>query len=242
MGFFGALLGSDQRKAIKSSTGSAMRTLKGGKDTAVSNLRAARTYTTDAYKRAVPLYDEAIESYQPYVESGTKANQMYSDAIGVNGGDARGAAQDVYNSDPMLKAIAEQEQNAVIRQMAARGTSGARHSALTSGRVALGSYGSWLDRLKGQGEMGFTATNGMNNARLGKASFEMGYGDRLADNAKSIADLSYGHAGNIANLKVGRGNALAEAASIPVNNFFKLNELGIEAGKVAASFFGGKTG
>jgi hypothetical protein len=242
MGFFGALFGSDQRKAIKGGVKSAEKQLSQGYKAAQEKLQAGTRYITDAYGRAIPVYNDAIDDFESYAQEGTKANDMYSDALGLDGNENRAAAQEVYNTDPMLQRVAQEQQNAVMRQLAARGSSGARSSALVSARMAMEGYGGWLNRLKEQGAQGLQATNAMAQVKQGKAAAMNNLGVNLAANSKNMADLVYGYKGTKANIKIGQGNALAEAANIPVNNFFKLNELGIEAGKVAASFFGGKGG
>lgn len=235
MSLWGSLTGNTQKDAVAKGTGDALKALGSGYNTAVKNLKAGTGQLTTAYKKAAPLYDDAIDSYDPWVESGVKANQMYSDANGLNGAEARGVAQEVYNSDPMLQRIAEQNQNAVMRQLAARGTSGARSSALVTARMAMEGYGNWLARIKGQSDTGLQATSGQNQMRMGKAGFETSYGDKMAGSRADLASLAYGYNASKANLYSGKGNAMAEAANIPVNNMFSLAKLNTDMAKAAVS-------
>ncbi len=116
--------------------------------------------------------DQAVGAFQQYGEQargeldryrdeGGKAFTLHNDSAGVNGADARGAAQGLYLSDDIL---AKTRADAIKRsgQMANAGggyNSGA--AALAASRVNQQAYGDWQNRLAGIGQQGQQAATTM---------------------------------------------------------------------------------
>jgi hypothetical protein len=281
MGFFGSLLGSDQKKHAKNAKINSENALKSGRDAAAGHLTTGRSRasadftrgrdqqltttntsrdrqldaTRDAYTKGEALWDDAIDDFDSYSQEGIAANDMYSDALGVNSEEERLAAQERYMSDPMFRNIVSDEQNAMLRNINARGGSGAGAAVSAGARIAYAGYGSWLDRLKSQAAVGFDATKTAAGLKTGKAGFETQYGDKRAGiyddwgdatsniygaHASQQAGLDLGYANDMANLDWGYqttragnainyGNARSEASGIGVNNMMKIAELGVKA-------------
>ncbi|MCB1470251.1 MAG: hypothetical protein KDK08_24595, partial [Rhizobiaceae bacterium] len=154
-------------------------------------------------------YDQAAGLYDPYTQQGGKAATMYADLLGINGGDARAAAQGVLTSDPLFQGGLAQDSNALLRQLNARGQSGGGLANIAAQRVLQQNYGSWLDRYNQAGQQGFQATNALAGVRAAQG------------------DNAYGAAATKAGLAVGQGNALASTRNTGINNL--LGALGTAA-------------
>jgi hypothetical protein len=102
---------------------------------------------------------EARGYLAPYREQGGRAFGLYGDTLGVNGADARGVAQDLYTSDPILAKQRELDQKRTGWAFNARGGYGAPAHALAESRANLENYGNWQNQLGGMGRQGQEAAN-----------------------------------------------------------------------------------
>jgi hypothetical protein len=164
-------------------------------------------------------YTMAANSFDPYVQSGNAANTFYSNALGLNGNDARASAQSTITSDPLWQGTLANDQNAAYKALNARGL-GASGSAMLAGqRVLSQDYGNWLDRYSALGSQGLNATGQQANALMGRGNNAFSYGATQAGN-----DISY-------------GNAMAANRNVGLNNV--LGVLGAATGGYNALFNGG---
>ena len=193
MSFWGSFTGSSQRKDLRRAQAQATQHLDQG------------------YSDARSDYTGAIESYQPYVESGTKSQSFYDDLLGLNGSEARAAAQGTLTSDPLFQGQLAQSSNAMLRHLNARGSSVGGKAALAGQRVLQQTYGDWLDRYQGGGAQGLNATNAMAGYRADRG------------------DLAWGHGTTIAGNAISHGNAMAQSRGILSNNLLKIAEIGVNA-------------
>lgn len=177
MSFFGSLTGADagknQLKALKQNKG-----LLTGFQTQGNNI-----INTGEDKSSSAL-NSAISGYQPWVDSGTAANTMYSNALGLNGSDGNAAATSAFQTGPGYQFALDQGTQAALRGASASGmlNSGNTLTALTEyGQgIANQEYGSWLDRLNGVSSNGLQAASGQASG-YGSLSdlYQAGTGNRL---------------------------------------------------------------
>lgn len=194
MGLLGSFFGSDQRKDLRRAKAASDRELDA------------------AYKGADEFYAQGQELYDPYIEQGRTGSDVYSQAIGLGTPEERAAAQERYFSDPAMQAVLGQQTNALLRKFNASGSgTGGGRLALAGTRVGLENYGSWLDRVKGVGDQGFTATTGKSNVLLGRGDSRWGYGATKAGQETSF------------------GNAMAQNRSTGINNLLNVASLGVKA-------------
>jgi len=193
MGLWGSFWGSDQRKDLQRANAEATQHLETG------------------YNNARDDYTSAEGYYSPYAESGTKANQFYSDALGLNGDAARSTAIGTLTSNPLFQGQLGQDSNAMARLLNAQGASGGGKAQLAAQRVFQQNAGNWLDRYANQGAQGLTATNAMAGLRQARG------------------DLSYGYGATRAGQAINMGNAMASSRNVGLNNLFKLGGLAVSA-------------
>lgn len=194
MGLLGSFFGSDQRKDLRRAKAASDRELDA------------------AYKGADEFYAQGQELYDPYIEQGRTGSDVYSQAIGLGTPEERAAAQERYFSDPAMQAVLGQQTNALLRKFNASGSgTGGGRLALAGTRVGLENYGNWLDRVKGVGDQGFTATTGKSNVLLGRGDSRWNFGATKAGN------------------EINAGNALAQSRNVGVNNLLNVASLGVKA-------------
>lgn len=193
MGFFSDFTGSSARSDLKKAN------------------KQATADLTSGYNASQGYYDQAASSYDPYVSTGTQANQAYADLLGLNGTDARDTAQGVITSDPLWSGKLGEDTNAVLKNLNARGMGASGAAALAGQRVLAQDYGSVLDRYMNLGNQGLTATGQ-------KAGVLTGQGDN-----------AYGFGATKANQDLGYGNAVAQTRNTGINNVLAVLGTGAKA-------------
>lgn len=196
---------------------------------------------------------QAVGYLDPYMRSGSEANALYGNALGLNGVQAQqDFGQNYAASDPFRAQNANFATEDLMRSLNARGMSGSGYAAeaVAQQQLRRGSedYGNYLNRLSGVRDSGQqAATNAasitgniagqraQNFTNQGGARADI-YG-RMASNAtgrgNALADLTYGNAQQIAGQRVGLGNALSATRQTGMNNLFKIAELGTKAASAA---------
>lgn len=186
MGFFGSFFGSDQRRDLRRANEKATAALEQG------------------YQGAYGDYTGAVESFQPYTESGQQFQDVYADALGLNGPEAQARANAMIAGNPAFQGQLATDSNAMLRALNARGQSGGGKAQLAAQRVFQGNYGNFLDRYRQGGEQGLSATNAMATARQRRG------------------DLSYGYGATKAGQAINYGNAMAASRNIGLNNILNV--------------------
>ena len=182
MGFLGSFFGSDQRKDLKRANQKATAAIDQGLSEGVS------------------AYQQGQARFDPYAQSGTQANAMYTAALGLGGPDAQREFLANYQADPTQ----ELQQQAVARAMAARGLTDSGASRLASARVWNEGYQGHLNRLMGVSQQGMQAAGA-------QAGIDTG-----------IGDMRFGTGQLKANQAVNYGNAMAQSRSIGLNNLLQV--------------------
>jgi hypothetical protein len=173
MGFLSDLVGSF--------TGAAARKeLQAGKTQADAALASG-------YGDARADYTNAMQSYDPYVQSGQQANTFYNNALGLNGDAARTAATNTLASNPIFSGELGADYMATQRAGNAAGW-GAGKEALAGQRVYQQNAGSFLDRYRDQGQQGLQATGAKSNALMARGDLAYGYGATRAGNEINSAN------------------------------------------------------
>ena len=198
----------------------------------------------------------AMGLLDPYIGSGTRANALLADALGMNGLDRQRAFGDNFAaSDPFRQQNADMATEAIMRSLNARGMSGSGFAAEAVARQNLerGSidWSNYLDRLTGQqsaGQSAATAGAGIRtNMAAGRANILGQTAGQTADlmtrramnasdRGNALANLTYGAAQQRAGNRINMGNAMAETRGIGINNLLRFGEI---AAKAAS---GGKAG
>lgn len=197
----GDIFGFNQARRVREGTNAANKMLDAGQQEAYGYLGDANATATGYL--------------QPYMESGAQGQQLYADLMGLNGEEARAAAQQIITSDPQWQGQLGQASNAMLRQLNARGLSGSGTAALAGQRVLGEQYGNVLNRYAGLGQQGQTAA-------LGGAGIAQNYGNQMAN-------LAYGRAQQGAGLETNQATQINAANSSIGNNLLSLAGLGIKA-------------
>lgn len=201
MGLFSNFFGGDAKKYITGSTKKANALLEEGKAAATPLIQGG--------------YDQAIAGMQPYMEGGAAGQTMYDDLLGLNGPEARAAAQELLMSDPAFQGQLGQSQNALLRGMNARGMSGSGAGALAAERVFQQQYGDVLGRYANRGAQGMQAAGATGQFAVGRG--------------QDLGNLEFGTRQMLANNQINKGNALASNANTGMNNLLGVAGLGVKA-------------
>lgn len=166
---------------IKTITGSAQRA---DARRGAAQQRAELQSGYDLAKPAIATgYARGRESIRPFVQSGQKANQLYSDLV-INGGEARDAAQEIYMTDDILTKLRQRDLKAAGRATNSVGRFNSGVGAAADAYVRDAGYERWLDRVKGESDRGgqFALEDARLNVGEGTdtAALEYGYGQQRA--------------------------------------------------------------
>lgn len=221
MGVFDNITGGKAQKTIAGA-------YKGYRDQIAGSGAAAKGHLGEGYQSALSRYSP----YAQYGQSGIDANQLYANALGVNGADARQSAFGVYQDDPFRAEANRNTENELTNMFsrynaAGLGNSGA--SRLAVGRIAdetaRNDIANWLNRIQGFGNQ---ATGvGMQTAGA-QAGLDTGYGQDMAN-----LETNMGNA--LAQSHLGHGQFEAQNANTGINNMMRFGELGA---KIAAAAMG----
>lgn len=195
MSFFGDLVGGF--------TGSSAR-----KDISKANKQATAALDS-GYNASQGYYDKAVSNYDPYKSTGQAANAFYSNALGLNGDDARSSAQGTIMSDPMFTGKLNLDNSNTMAYLNARGSAGGGAAVQAAQNNLYNNYGNWLDRYANLGQQGMQATGAQSNALMAQGEGAYGYGATKAANA------------------INAGSAIANTRSAGVNNLLGLLGTGI---------------
>jgi hypothetical protein len=163
------------------------------------------------YGDATGYYNQAASSFDPYVQQGQQGQQAYTNALGLNGAAGSQAAYDAYASNPAMQAANNYGMDSLSKKYNALGQSDSGANRLAMARAGVENYDRYLNHLSGLGQQGLQATGAQSGVRQGQGDMAMGYGATLAGNA------------------INKGNALAQASNIGINNLLGVAGLGIKA-------------
>jgi hypothetical protein len=174
--------------------------LKQTKDDSDELLKKGRQKSIKQYKKGLeaanPLYEQAAAQYSPYQATGTAANTMYGNALGVNGPGGNTAAVDAFHTAPGYNFMRDEALQGVERLYGQKYgyDSGNLINAIQERGTGLAdqSYQQWMDNLfRGSGQ-GLQAAQGAAQANLAQ-------GGMTADNYNNRANTfanSYGAQAN----------------------------------------------
>lgn len=178
-------------------------------------------------------YDQAYGLINPYAQSGTQANSMYTGLLGLNGADTqRGLLAQYAGADPFRQFNEDMANKSIARSYNRMGMLDSGNFRMAAARANLerGSqdYNSYLARLAGLSQQGMGAAG-----QLGGYAMNRGQG---------IANLWNGYANNQNAAEVNRGNSLAQASGIFGNNIMKLASMAVSAATGMPVGMGGSPG
>jgi hypothetical protein len=192
LSFLDSFFGTAQKRDIQAAHTNATAAL----DTGLANAR------TD--------YTGAIDRLNPYAETGSGANAMYANALGVNGRGPQQTAVDNFMADPFRAQNEQLANENLARQFNGRAGpgmgSGAFALAAARGNLERGTqdYQNYLTRLAGLGTQGAQVTGQQSGiqGQLGQTEYDAG-------NTRAGNEINY-------------GNAMAASRGIGVNNLLGL--------------------
>ncbi len=195
MGFLSSLTGSKTGKAT-------MQASDQNKDALFALRATGNKIIADGENKSRGALDQAIGSYQPWVDSGTAANSLYGDALGLNGTEGNARATGAFQTGPGYQFALDQGTQAALRGASAAGmlSSGNTLAALQDRGNGLASqeYGGWLSRLAGMSTQGQAAAGGQ----------AQGYGS-IANLYQSSADDQLGLESGVTQGVMGANNQWA---------------------------------
>lgn len=122
--------------------------------------------------------------YTPYTQTGTNANTMYANALGLNGAAGNTAATGAFQTSPGYNFALQQGAQALDRSAAGAGNFGSGNAAVALQNYGQGmanqQYGNWLSNLQGLGAQGLTAATGQTGREQSLANIQTGLGQGQA--------------------------------------------------------------
>jgi hypothetical protein len=178
---------------LNNNTNLMLSNLRGAKDEAIGYVDTAEPLQLntlhDAYGQARDAYGTAKTEFQPYVDQGRQAGDLYNGSVGLGGATGHDAAVAAYRASPGYEYQVEQASDAVARKNASLGIAGSGNTqaaiADRVGHMADQEYGSWQDRLDGINRLGYAATGA-------QANMDRGIGDLYANEGQGVAGV-YGN-------------------------------------------------
>jgi hypothetical protein len=152
-------------------------------------------------------YAAAEGEFDPWIKSGLAANDLYGNALGLNGPQGAESAWDAYSSNPGFLAAEQLGMKNLNRKYNAGGLNLSGADIQSSQLAGLNYYDTYLNKLKDQAGVGFNASSG----KAGAEENEVNFGAGIAENEASNR-ISY-------------GNSLA--ANSPFNNLLKVGGLAV---------------
>jgi hypothetical protein len=131
--------------------------------------------------------------YDPWTASGTAANTMYQNALGLNGPSGNTAATQAFQSSPGYQFATQQGIQALDRSAAGAGMFGSGNAAMALNDYGQGmakqDYGNWLNNLNGLNSQGLLAAGGQQQRQTTLGGYNMLAGE-LSGNADMNAGLN----------------------------------------------------
>jgi hypothetical protein len=140
----------------------------------------------DALGALSPAYDKArtdltsTDYYTPWTTSGTSANTMLSNSLGLNGASGNTAATSAFQSSPGYTFALNQGLDAVNRKASASGLLDSGNTLMALNDYAKGmanqDYSNWQSNLTNISNQGLTAASGETGRKNTLANLDYGYG------------------------------------------------------------------
>jgi hypothetical protein len=155
----------------------------------MANAQANNGLITAGEEGALGQY--ANNYYTPYSQTGAQANQMYANALGLNGPQGNAAATSAFQTDPGYQFALQQGTQALDRSAAGSGMFGSGNAAEALTNYGQGmanqQYGNWLSNLSGLNNQGLTAAMGQTQRQGAMAGInEWGAGQQVANNNNAV--------------------------------------------------------
>ena len=123
--------------------------------------------------------------YDPYTASGTNAQTMYANALGLNGPAGNATATNAFQVSPGYDFQLKQGTQALDRSAAGAGNFGSGGAAAALDQYGQGlanqNYGQWLSNLQGLGQQGLAAATGQTGREQSLANIQTGLGQNEAN-------------------------------------------------------------
>lgn len=216
MGLLDSFTGSAQRRDVTQRTQQANALLEARRQEAAGQL-------DDYLGRSTAYLD-------PYISSGSGANKLLQDALGINGLDPQRAYYSGFINDPGFQAELDAGRRQVERSAAAKGN-------LASGNTLAALYNQGLTAQRGAFQDRLTRLSGLGSQGFQGASTAAGLTNQTGN---ALAGLTYGSGQQTANNLVSLGNATAASRSVLPNMLTSLGGAALKglAGPIGSGLAG----
>jgi hypothetical protein len=210
MGIFDIFTGNASKKALNQQ----IATQNAGK-------KEAYGFLDTGLNNATGLYGQAGGMFDPYAQGGLKGQNLYSDALGINGAQGNQNAVNAFQTSPGYQFGMDQGIQALERRASAQGNLQSGNTNLDTLKYAQGyannNYNDWLSRLQGVGAQGLQATgsqagllsdlgNQNINVTGAKANAATGVANNISNAYGNYAAAQNNASGNIWGALLGLGN------------------------------------
>jgi hypothetical protein len=177
----------------------------------------ARSDLTSNYGPAADSIRTGIAGFQPWINSGTAADSMYGDALGLNGAAGNAAATGAFQASPGYQWNVDQATDAAARKASSLGVAGSGNtlSAITTlgENLANNEYGNWLSNLNNASSRGLTAASASAAGDYNLANLGVQQGRDLGNvdtsRGAAVAGTLTNYGANLGNLDTGLGTGTA---------------------------------
>lgn len=198
----------------------------------------AQGLLNSAYADAKTQMQGAGDVYNPFYETGVKANTNYANATGVNGAEGYADALSNFRNNPGYQYQMDQGLDAINRTAAARGGLASGNNTIDLQKYAQGqadqSWNNHLSGLNNQVNTGMQAANGLANANQNLSSLAMNYGTTGANLAQNLGNQLASNNTSLASNETNYGNTLSNMTMNTISQMSQNTGQGMMAGQTAA--------
>lgn len=229
MALFDFLTGGTNTSALSGGAAKADHLLRMGTKLGLKDIKQGQQEYT-------PNFQEAANTFAPFIQSGTALNGLYTDALGGNGQTGYDNALSAFHTAPGYSFLQQQGEQAALRNNAAMGGVASGNTLTDLAKFDTGladqSYQQWLDNLFRGGTQGLTAAGG-------KSSALQNLGQQQATSAAQRADIRTGGFGARATNQSSLGAGLqSQTAADQASQLSLLNSILGAGAKVGGAYFG----
>jgi len=211
MGLFdGIFSSSDGKKAATQANNARISGLRTGEDRAFG-------YMDQGIAAAKPQYEKALNAFDQWYDAGSSANQMYANALGLNGAVGNAAATSAFQTSPGYQFQVDQATEAAKRNAASMGMLGSGNTMIgiadRTQNIANQEYNNWLGNLN-------TASQSGQNAAGSQAGYVSALGDFEYGDAAARAALAHGTETSVGQSNAQKATDIAAAKQAASSNIW----------------------
>jgi hypothetical protein len=220
MALFGDVSTAPLQQGAKKSKKFLKKGMKKAKQAVIEREGKSVDSIASGLKAANPIYKDAANNFDPYMQSGQSLNNLYTGALGGRGEAGFQEARDAFHTAPGYEFLQQQGEQSALRNNAALGgvASGNTLTDLAKFNTGLAdqSYQQWMDNLfRGSGQ-------GL-QAATGQAGVLQNQAGAVNQGGRDTAQIYGDNAGRLANIFTQGNENLASNASQLGSNMYQAN-------------------